>query len=163
MSIKPFLIKPIASINPSQDRYWIPDGENMWFLPCVLDLINQTYSGYWYGSKDSVEDKHYHTGIAQGTVLHGEMQLICKNKKLTLKPNDSFLLPPNTIHSAKMIPDEKGFLIFGIIVGNTNYIDDEEFLGAAEYYELVTKYYSNYNIDMGNIALNLPSGSDYLK
>jgi hypothetical protein len=149
-----FLIKEINSIDPSKDKQWVPDGENMWFLPIVLDFINQTYSGYWYGTKHAVEDKHYHTGLAQGTVLQGKMLLFYDDKKLTLKSHDSFLLPPNTIHSADMIPGEKGFLIFGIIVGQTRYIDNNEFLDVESYYDSVIRHYNSFGLNPDKIAIN---------
>ncbi len=154
MSNAPFLITAFDKTNPKNDLHWVPDGENMWFLPCILGLVNHTYSGYWYGTQRSFEDQHYHTGIAQGTVLHGEMFLDCGNEKLTLKSSDSFLLPPNTVHSADMIPDEKGFLFFGIVVGKAHYINNHETLDVTSYYDLVTKHYSKHGLSLDAVAIN---------
>lgn len=149
-----FLIKEIRSIDPLKDKQWVPDGENMWFLPTILDLVNKTYSGYWYGTQPTIEGEHYHTGIAQGTILHGRMQLVYNDTELELNARDSFLLPPNTRHSANMIPDEKGFLIFGIIVGQSRYADNNETLDVASYYESVTKHYNSHGINFDKIAIN---------
>lgn len=151
---KSFLIRSNETIDPSQDKNWVPDGEDMWFLPCVLDRKNSTYSGYWYGTRHSFEDQHYHTGIAQGTVLQGEMLLEFENEKLTLKQQGGFLLPPHTIHSAEMIPDEKGFLMFGIIVGETHYLSGSEILDANSYYDKVTQHYSKYKLSMERVFVS---------
>jgi hypothetical protein len=151
---KPFLINPNETADPLQDKRWVPDGEDMWFLPYVLDRVNNTYSGYWYGVCHSFEEQHYHTGIAQGTVLQGKMRLECEGGKLTLKKQDSFLLPPHTIHSADLIPNEKGFLIFGIIVGKTHYLSGSEILDVDSYYDKVVQYYSNNKVSMENIFVS---------
>lgn len=148
------IIAPIDSINPSRDHYWVPDGEDMWFLPCVLDFINNTYSGYWYGIKHEIEDEHHHSGVAQGMVLHGEMILKCSNEKSMLKPQGAFLLPPKTIHSADMIPAENGFLMFGFIVGITYYINSGLKLDVSSYYDMICEHYTKHALSLERIAIN---------
>lgn len=148
----PFLINSIQIPDPQKDKRWVPDGENMWFFPCVIDLKNHTYGGWWYGTKNSHEALHYHTGIAQGNVLSGEMTLECSGKKYVLKEKDGFLLPPETKHTAELIVGKLGFLFFGIIVGQTIYQDGPEKLDAQTYYNMVENYYKQNQIDISHIS-----------
>ncbi len=88
------------------------------------------------------------------TIFYGEMILACNNEETLFKPQSSFLLPPDIIHSADMIPDERGFLIFGIIVGTTHYVNSDESLDINSYYDLVSKHYLKHNLTLERIAIN---------
>lgn len=149
-----FLIKPLKEIDPGHDHRWVPDGENMWFLPCVLDLINNSYSGYWYGTKTYFEELHSHTGISHGTVLRGELLLFYNDKEVTVKQNESFLLPPHLLHTASLVTGPEGFLFFGVIVGHSNYVNTNEMHDAASYYAAVYKHYLAHKLTLDNIAIN---------
>lgn len=143
-----FLIKAMDHINPQQDHRWVPDGENMWFLPCIIDLKNKTHSGYWYGTHKFLETSHYHTGVAHGTVLRGKILLSCNEEIITINENESFLLPPNLTHSAELIPGENGFLFFATAVAKAIYRNSEEVLDADNYYASIIKYYTEHKINL---------------
>ena len=120
----------------------------------MLDFKNNSYSGWWYASKNSHEPQHYHSGISQGTVLDGEIILICDNEEFRLQKNDGFLLPPQIKHTAEIIVGKEGFLFFGTIVGNTVYEDRNEILNVESYFNMISNYYREQKIDMNHITVN---------
>lgn len=149
----PFFITDLGRIDLEHDRKWVPDGENMWFLPCVLDFVNNCYSGYWYGTKNSFEEEHAHTGITHGTVLRGEVLLFCNGEKSVIKQNESFLLPPHILHSAELNIGPEGFLFFGIVVGSSNYVNHDVH-DVASYYAEVSKYYLAHGVSLDKVIVN---------
>lgn len=148
----PFLIKSLDKIDPKSDRRWVPDGKNIWFLPYVLDLINDNYSGYWYATKTYTEALHYHTGISQGNIFTGEFLLICKNKKFPIQKGQGFVLPSHIPHTAKLIPGKNGFLYFGTVIGKAIYKDDIS--DVKSYYQDVIKHYKKHKISLRQIFVN---------
>lgn len=147
-----YLLKNLNKINPKADHRWVPDGKNIWFLPCILDLINDTYAGYWYANKTYTEKLHQHTAISEGYVFYGEFRLRCNNKNFSIKKNSGFILPPNIPHTAKLIPEKQGFLYFGTVVGQAVY--KNETLDAKSYYDEVIKHYRKHRVDLNRIFIN---------
>ncbi len=150
----PFLINTLNQVNPTDDKRWIFDGKDEWFLPCVIDLANKTYSGYWYMTQDYFESEHYHTGIAHGTVLQGEILLFCNNEKFIIQKNESFLLPPNLLHTAELITCSEGFLFFGVVVGDTHYVDSGQKFNVTTYHAATCKHYREQGLSLDEIVIN---------
>lgn len=150
------LIHEFDDINPLIDHTWVPDGPDQWFLPTYIDLLNNSYSGYWYCLNKSIEDLHYHTGISQGLVLRGKIDFLIDNKKISIDQHKTFLLPPNTLHSAVLIPTEKGFLFFGTVVGTTHYQNTNEIIDANQYLQLVRQHYQKNKLPFEHLV-NMPS------
>lgn len=138
------VIQALDFIDPACDPKWVPDGDDQWFLPCFLDLKNNTYSGYWYAKQYCVESEHYHTGISSGTVLKGKIVLKCNDEKLEVTENKNFFMNANILHSGEIIPNQNIFLCFGTIVGETNY--HHEKLDTKTYYDAVISHYTKHNI-----------------
>ena len=137
--------------DPQNDPSWVPEDHNQWFKPCFLDLVNLTYSGYWYSKQKDIENTHYHSGISSGIVLRGEMLLYYNGLQIHIHKNDNFLLLPHTKHSAELLPDDRCFLFFGTVVGLTYYEDSEKRLDVSSYLDLVSEHYLKYKLPFDHL------------
>jgi quercetin dioxygenase-like cupin family protein len=139
------VIKAFESVDPVNDHRWMPDGDGQWFLPHFIDLKNNTYSGYWYANKHCVEGEHTHSGISFGTMLRGKILILCEGKRYTISKNHNFLMEPNVLHSAELIPSDSGFLTFGTVVGVTDHNGEKS--DAKSYYDRVREHYLKQGIE----------------
>jgi hypothetical protein len=135
------------------DKYWVPECEGLWFKPVRLDAVHGSYTGYWYADRNSTGGYHYHSGSTQLISLHGTMIFTdLENNSLPVTANQFIYVPAGVTHKAEIILDKEGFLSYGTIEGNINYLDEKwspkSKLDVFDYIELVKKYYKDSNLDM---------------
>jgi quercetin dioxygenase-like cupin family protein len=70
--MSPFMIREIVETAlPDDERVWVPQGEDAWFRPLMLDTVHNVTINVLRTRSKGVVSRHYHTSLVYGYVIRG--------------------------------------------------------------------------------------------
>ncbi len=135
--VKDILIGDALKLDGDPDS-WVPQAENVWFRPLVLNVSAGYYVNLLRVRKSGILSRHRHTGPVHAFTLRGEWYYLEHN--WVARTGDYAFEPPGETHTL-VVPDgiEEMVTLFHVTGGYT-YVDPEgEALGYEDVFTKLEK------------------------
>ena len=115
---------------PTDERVWVPQAENVWFRPLMLNTVNGGWCNLLRVRKSGVLSQHRHPGPVHGFVLKGEWRYLEHDWIAT---EGAYVFePPGEIHTLVVDDHVDEMITFFNIAGSMIYLDDNDQVEAYE-------------------------------
>lgn len=108
---------------PQDERVWVPQAENVWFRPLMLNTLNGSWCNLLRVRRAGVLSRHRHPAPVHGFVLKGSWHYREHNWKA--RAGDYVFEPPGETHTLIVDADEEEMITFFNISGCMYYVDEE--------------------------------------
>lgn len=109
---------------PTDEREWVPQGENVWFRPLLLDTVSGRWCNLLRVRKTGVLHRHRHPGPVFGYVLKGSWRYLEHSWRAD---EGSFVYePPGEIHTLVVDEGCEEMVTFFNVTGALLYLDGED-------------------------------------
>lgn len=113
----------VVRAEPDDERVWVPQAENVWFRPLLLDVTGGSWVNLLRVRRSGVLSRHRHPAPVHGYVLRGTWRYL--EHDWVARPGDYVFEPPGEVHT--LVVDDADemvtlFHVFGALV----YFDDED-------------------------------------
>jgi len=116
----------VAQAIPEDERVWVPQAENVWFRPLLLNTVTGSWCNLLRVRKSGVLSRHIHPSLVVGYVIKGSWRYLEHDWVAT---EGSFVYePPGEIHTLVVDDDSGGapeMITFFNIAGAMVYVDAE--------------------------------------
>ena len=116
----------VAQAIPDDERVWVPQAENVWFRPLLLNTVTGSWCNLLRVRKSSVLSRHIHPSLVVGYVIKGSWRYLEHDWVAT---EGSFVYePPGEIHTLVVDEDSGGapeMITFFNIAGAMVYVDTD--------------------------------------
>lgn len=85
---------------PEDDRLWVPQGNDSWFRPLMLDTVHGTIVNLLKTRSKGIVSRHYHPGPVHGFVIQGSWKYL--EHEWTATEGAYVYEPPGEIHTLVM-------------------------------------------------------------
>lgn len=130
MSMQPVKFQQAAGIQPEiavqaipeDERVWVPQADNVWFRPLLLNTVSGGWSNLLRVRKSGVLSRHRHPMIVTGYVVKGSWRYLEHDWIAT---EGSFVYePPGEIHTLVVDEGVPEMITFFTISGAMIYLDE---------------------------------------
>jgi len=124
-SVKPSSgIQPeiVAHAIPEDEREWVPQAENVWFRPLLLNTVTGGWCNLLRVRKSGVLSRHRHPMIVVGYVIKGRW--FYREHDWVANAGDFVYEPPGEIHTLEVPADCEEMITFFNISGAMIYLDE---------------------------------------
>lgn len=134
--VLPPFAKPDMVIDaiPEDERVWVPQGENVWFRPLLLDTVR----GQWFNllrvRRSGVLSRHRHPGPVFGYVISGAWHYL--EHDFVATPGKFLFEPPGETHTLTVASEDEMITLFNVN-GSMVYVDENG--KAVDYDDVFTK------------------------
>ncbi len=112
----------IAAI-PDDERVWVPQADNVWFRPLLLNTVNGGWCNLLRVRRSGVLSRHRHPMAVVGYVIRGRWRYLEHD---WIAEEGSFVYePPGEIHTLVVPADCTEMITFFNIGGAMIYLDDD--------------------------------------
>lgn len=112
----------IAAI-PDDERVWVPQADNVWFRPLLLNTVNGGWCNLLRVRRSGVLSRHRHPMAVVGYVIRGRWRYLEHD---WIAEEGSFVYePPGEIHTLVVPADCPEMITFFNIGGAMIYLDDD--------------------------------------
>lgn len=108
---------------PDDERLWVPQSENVWFRPLLLNTVNGEWVNLLRVRRSGVLSKHRHPAPVHGYVIKGEWRYLEHN--WTAKQGMYVFEPPGEIHTLVVDNDDEMITLFHVS-GALIYFDEHD-------------------------------------
>ena len=117
-------IQPEIVVNaiPQDDREWVPQAENVWFRPLMLNTVTGGWCNLLKVRKAGVLSRHRHPMVVVGYVIKGRW--FYREHDWVANAGDFVYEPPGEIHTLEVPADCEEMITFFNISGAMIYLDD---------------------------------------
>jgi 2,4'-dihydroxyacetophenone dioxygenase len=117
---------------PEDERVWVPQAENVWFRPLLLNTVTGSWCNLLRVRKSGVLSRHIHPSWVTGLVLKGAWRYL--EHDWVAREGAFVYEPPGEIHTLVVdaVADAPEMITFFNIHGAMVYVDEQ---GAATGYE----------------------------
>ncbi|MCB1995513.1 MAG: 2,4'-dihydroxyacetophenone dioxygenase family protein [Burkholderiaceae bacterium] len=116
----------VAQAIPDDERVWVPQAENVWFRPLLLNTVTGSWCNLLRVRKSGVLSRHIHPSLVVGYVIKGSWRYLEHDWVAT---EGSFVYePPGEIHTLVVDEDSGGapeMITFFNIAGAMVYVDTD--------------------------------------
>lgn len=108
---------------PEDDREWVPQAENVWFRPLMLNTVTGGWCNLLKVRKSGVLSRHRHPMVVVGYVIKGRW--FYREHDWVANAGDFVYEPPGEIHTLEVPPDCEEMITFFNISGAMIYLDEQ--------------------------------------
>jgi 2,4'-dihydroxyacetophenone dioxygenase len=113
----------VANAIPQDEREWVPQAENVWFRPLLLNTVTGGWCNLLKVRKSGVLSRHRHPMIVVGYVIKGRW--FYREHDWVANAGDFVYEPPGEIHTLEVPADCDEMITFFNISGAMIYLDAE--------------------------------------
>ena len=107
---------------PEDDRLWVPQAENVWFRPLVLNRINGEWVNLLKVRRAGVLSRHRHPAPVHGYVLKGEWRYL--EHDWIAREGMYVFEPPGEVHTLVVDSHVEEMITLFHVCGALIYLDD---------------------------------------
>ena len=107
---------------PEDERVWVPQAENVWFRPLMLNTVNGGWANLLKVTKSGFVSRHRHPAPVHGFVIKGSWHY--KEHDWVANPGDYVFEPPGEIHTLMVDADAEEMITFFTVSGAMIYLDE---------------------------------------
>jgi 2,4'-dihydroxyacetophenone dioxygenase len=113
----------VTNAIPQDDREWVPQAENVWFRPLMLNTVTGGWCNLLKVRKSGVLSRHRHPMVVVGYVIKGRW--FYREHDWVANAGDFVYEPPGEIHTLEVPADCEEMITFFNISGAMIYLDDQ--------------------------------------
>ncbi len=116
-------IQPEIAIDalPDDERVWVPQAENVWFRPLLLNTVGGSWCNLLRVRKSGVLARHIHPSMVVGYVIKGAWRYL--EHDWVARAGAFVYEPPGEIHTLVVEPGYDEMITFFNIQGAMVYVD----------------------------------------
>ena len=117
-------LKPeiVATAIPDDERVWVPQAENVWFRPLLLNTVSGGWCNLLRVRRSGVLSRHRHPMLVVGYVIKGRW--FYREHDWVANEGDFVYEPPGETHTLEVPADCAEMITFFNISGAMIYLDD---------------------------------------
>jgi quercetin dioxygenase-like cupin family protein len=113
----------VANAVPSDERVWVPQAENVWFRPLLLNTVSGGWCNLLRVRRAGVLSRHRHPMLVVGYVIKGRW--FYREHDWVANEGDFVYEPPGEIHTLEVPADCSEMITFFNISGAMIYLDEQ--------------------------------------
>ena len=113
----------VATAIPEDEREWVPQAENVWFRPLMLNTVTGGWCNLLRVRKSGVLSRHRHPMVVVGYVIRGRW--FYREHDWVANAGDFVYEPPGEIHTLEVPADCDEMITFFNISGAMIYLDEQ--------------------------------------
>jgi len=111
----------VANAIPADERVWVPQAENVWFRPLLLNTVSGGWCNLLRVRRSGVLSRHRHPMLVVGYVIRGKW--FYQEHDWVANEGDFVYEPPGEIHTLEVPADCPEMITFFNISGAMIYLD----------------------------------------
>lgn len=108
---------------PDDPRIWVPQGENIWFRPLMLNTVSGGWANLLKVTRSGVLTRHLHPAPVHGYVIKGSWHY--REHDWVARAGSFVFEPPGEIHTLIVDADTEEMITFFVISGAMIYMDED--------------------------------------
>jgi quercetin dioxygenase-like cupin family protein len=123
MTTPPFGLQPeiVANAIPADERVWVPQADNVWFRPLLLNTVSGGWCNLLRVRRSGVLSRHRHPMLVVGYVIKGRW--FYREHDWVANEGDFVYEPPGETHTLEVPADCAEMITFFNIAGAMIYMD----------------------------------------
>lgn len=113
-----------TSVIPEDERLWVPQAENVWFRPLLLDTVSGMWTNLLRVRKKGVISRHCHPAPVHGLVMKGAWRYLEHN--WVARAGMYVFEPPGEVHTLVLDGDGEEMITFFHVSGALIYYDERD-------------------------------------
>ena len=113
----------VANAVPSDERVWVPQADNVWFRPLMLNTVSGGWCNLLRVRRSGVLSRHRHPMLVVGYVIKGRW--FYREHDWVANEGDFVYEPPGEVHTLEVPADCTEMITFFNISGAMIYLDAE--------------------------------------
>ena len=113
----------VANAVPADERVWVPQAENVWFRPLLLNTVSGGWCNLLRVRRSGVLSRHRHPMLVVGYVIKGRW--FYREHDWVANEGDFVYEPPGEIHTLEVPADCSEMITFFNISGAMIYLDEQ--------------------------------------
>ncbi|KQW38672.1 2,4'-dihydroxyacetophenone dioxygenase family protein [Rhizobacter sp. Root404] len=124
MTVQPFGLQPeiVANAIPADERVWVPQADNVWFRPLLLNTVSGGWCNLLRVRRSGVLSRHRHPMLVVGYVIKGRW--FYREHDWVANEGDFVYEPPGETHTLEVPADCAEMITFFNISGAMIYLDE---------------------------------------
>lgn len=114
----------VARAIPDDERLWVPQAENVWFRPLLLNTVNGEWVNLLRVRRSGVLSRHRHPAPVHGYVIKGSWRYL--EHDWIAHEGMYVFEPPGEIHTLVVDDDVEEMITFFHISGTLIYFDEND-------------------------------------
>ncbi|CAM5785076.1 2,4'-dihydroxyacetophenone dioxygenase family protein [Rhizobacter fulvus] len=125
MTVQPFGLQPeiVANAIPADERVWVPQADNVWFRPLLLNTVSGGWCNLLRVRRSGVLSRHRHPMLVVGYVIKGRW--FYREHDWVANEGDFVYEPPGETHTLEVPADCAEMITFFNISGAMIYLDED--------------------------------------
>lgn len=111
----------VANAIPTDERVWVPQADNVWFRPLLLNTVSGGWCNLLRVRRAGVLSRHRHPMLVVGYVIKGRW--FYREHDWVANEGDFVYEPPGEVHTLEVPPDCAEMITFFNISGAMIYLD----------------------------------------
>ncbi|WP_151637444.1 2,4'-dihydroxyacetophenone dioxygenase family protein [Noviherbaspirillum aerium] len=112
----------VATAIPADEREWVPQAQDVWFRPLLLNTVTGGWCNLLRVRKSGVLSRHRHPMLVVGYVIRGKW--FYREHDWVANAGDFVYEPPGEIHTLEVPADCEEMITFFNISGAMIYVDE---------------------------------------
>ena len=112
----------VTAAVPDDQRIWVPQAENVWFRPLMLNTVNGGWANLLKVTKSGLVSRHRHPAPVHGFVIKGSWHY--KEHDWVANPGDYVFEPPGEIHTLMVDAETEEMITFFNVSGAMIYLNE---------------------------------------
>lgn len=118
----PYAVPDLAiTAIPDDERQWVPQAENVWFRPLLLNRVNGEWVNLLRVRRSGVLSRHRHPAPVHGYVIKGEWRYL--EHDWVAREGMYVFEPPGEVHTLVVDREDEMITLFHVC-GMLAYVDD---------------------------------------
>ena len=113
----------VANAVPADERVWVPQADNVWFRPLLLNTVSGGWCNLLRVRRSGVLSRHRHPMLVVGYVIKGRW--FYREHDWVANEGDFVYEPPGEVHTLEVPADCSEMITFFNISGAMIYLDAE--------------------------------------
>ena len=113
----------VANAVPADERVWVPQADNVWFRPLLLNTVSGGWCNLLRVRCAGVLSRHRHPMLVVGYVIKGKW--FYREHDWVANEGDFVYEPPGEIHTLEVPADCSEMITFFNIAGAMIYLDEQ--------------------------------------
>ena len=109
---------------PSDERLWVPQAENVWFRPLLLNRVNGEWVNLLKVRRSGVLSRHRHPAPVHGYVIKGEWRYL--EHDWVARAGMYVFEPPGEVHTLVVDPHIEEMITLFHVSGALIYLDENQ-------------------------------------
>ena len=129
---------------PDDERFWVPQAENVWFRPLMLNTVNGEWVNLLRVRKSGVLSRHRHPAPVHGYVIKGSWRYL--EHDWVAKEGMYVFEPPGEVHTLVCDDADEMITLFHVCGALIYFDDDNQPCGFDDVHtkiELCTKHFES--------------------